>query len=387
MKNLSNSSVLFCAVVLLCSSPLLGQTSSAVPAPEDGIPASLTGAQLALSDPSTGSGTTITVDAALLQQFISMLQGLFGNQGGSLSGLTSAAPSSTSSTTSKNSGSSSGSGASGSLQGFMSGFKDEPLANYPNLAVSHKFLLRCSPGLQKCKTALQGGNQAEGVSILQETINQLQAVKANNSTYTEGKQCAATRKAFDLGKQAVATMTCGVCSNFLTAVSSADGQSSPVLLDINGNGIADVTTPDYTGDHGAFVREGSVGFDVAGRGRSARTEWLKPNQDGLLVLDANGNGLVDSASELFGDVDGFVDGYAKLTLLDANHDSILTGDELSKLSIWIDKDGDGICQPGELSSVIDLGISKISVRHQNYISSFERNGKSYHSWDWFPRTQ
>lgn len=173
---------------------------------------------------------------------------------------------------------------------------------------------------------------------------------------------------------------------FSQAVAAAQKQSSPIVLDLNGNGVADVTTPDYTGDRGAFVARGAVRFDISGQGEALRFEWLKPHADGLLVLDANGNGRVDSATELFGDADGFADGYAKLALLDRNGDRALSGAELSRLSVWVD-DGDGVCESGELTSVEKAGITRIDVTHRDYVSSFVQNGAKHQSWDWFPRSE
>jgi hypothetical protein len=108
--------------------------------------------------------------------------------------------------------------------------------------------------------------------------------------------------------------------------------------------------------------------------------------DGLLALDKNGNGAIDGAHELFGDADGYENGYAKLSVLDRNADGALTGDELSQLSVWVDN-GDASTQSGELKGVAELGITRIDVRHSNYVSTFVRNGAQYASWDWFPRTR
>jgi len=376
--------LVLCSVLGFCSQPLLGQTTtdSSVPtAPVDGVP-SAAGILSALSS-GTGSGSnTVNIDQNMLQSFISMLQSMFGgSQSGSLSGLSGTQMASLSQASQ---GSSSTSGFSGIGRKMM----EQPLQGYSLLNVRKiDNLLRTGPGLSQCMSALQSGDEPKGVQLLKDTISQIDQAKTADSSLREGKQCAATRKALQVGETSQANGGGGVCPNFTNAVSAADGQSSPILLDLNGNGIADVTTPDHTGDRGAFVPEGSVRFDVSGQGRSARTEWLKPGEDGLLALDSNGNGLVDSASELFGDVDGFVDGYAKLALLDINHDGMLSGRELVNLSAWIDRNGDGACQSGELVRAADLGLTAISVNHQNYVSTFVRNGKTYQTWDWFPRSK
>ena len=238
-------------------------------------------------------------------------------------------------------------------------------------------LIRAVPGLEAAMKSLQCGNAAQAKATLADTCRQIDECK-NKLKLKPGKQCKATRKALDVAATSPGAMA--------PAVSAALKQSSPILLDLNGNGQADVTTPDYSGDHGAFVAKGAVWFDVAGNGERRRTEWVKPGQDGLLAMDTNGNGVVDSAAELFGDVDGFVDGYAKLAMLDTNHDGKLTGAELSNLSVWVD-DGDGVCAPSEMKSLAELGITSIDVTHHDFAASFVRNGKTFASWDWFPRAE
>ena len=161
--------------------------------------------------------------------------------------------------------------------------------------------------------------------------------------------------------------------------------NASLVLDLNGNGLCDVTTPHHAFATGPFVERGSVTFDIVGDGVPRRCEWLKPDADGLLVLDKNGNGVIDGPTELFGNTDGYESGYAKLSLLDRNGDGVLTGSELAQLWVWEDN-GDGGTQPGELKSVKTLGITKIDVRHSRYVSTFVRNGTQYSSWDWFPRT-
>lgn len=173
---------------------------------------------------------------------------------------------------------------------------------------------------------------------------------------------------------------------FTNAVAAAQKQASPIVLDLNGNGAADVTSPDVTGNTGAFNPRGAVRFDLSGQGGTMKFEWLKPEADGLLVLDSNSNGTVDNSTELFGDSEGFNDGFSKLALLDRDSDGHLSGDELSKLSVWVD-DGDGDCEPGELKSLSSLDITRIGVRHKNYVSSFVRGGKTFSTWDWFPRSE
>lgn len=274
-------------------------------------------------------------------------------------------------------------------------------------------LLRATPALQKAMTLRQSGQIDESIQVLQNAADEATQATQKNPGLVEGKQMASLRNiVMSMGnvssslqgsggfggimglhrnstKNMVSTIAkgLGVDCDYATALGNTIALFDPLLLDMNGNGIADVTTPDVLGKSGGFVSKGSVWFDIAGQGRSVRTEWIKASQDGLLVLDANGNGVVDSSSELFGDMDGFVDGFAKLAVLDVNNDGVLTGKELSALSVWIDQNGDGICQAGDLQKVTDQGISCITVTSKNSISSFTRHGRVSTVWNWFPRSE
>ncbi|MDP2698881.1 hypothetical protein [Thalassospira sp.] len=84
-------------------------------------------------------------------------------------------------------------------------------------------------------------------------------------------------------------------------------QQDPLILDLDGNGI-DVTSLD----------DGIV-FDIDGNGTQDRTAWVAGN-DALLALDRNNNGIIDDGTELFGDQNGAVDGFAELAKYDENRD-------------------------------------------------------------------
>lgn len=274
------------------------------------------------------------------------------------------------------------------------GVEEFPLAGYPLVTYKACGHTRLTPALASAMAKLQSGPDSyqtvtEAAALIQSGIDQVnQAVAARPATTVQtdkplepGNQYAAAVQAVKVAGQPNCTVM-----TMSDAVGAAQQKSSPILLDLNGNGVADVTTPHVSLAAGPFVEAGSVMFDIAGTGRPRRTEWLKPGQDGLLVLDTNGNGVVDSATELFGDADGYENGYAKLSILDRDGDGALTGAELSQLSVWVD-DGDGLTQAGELRRVTDLGITRIAVTHHEYASSFVREGKSFSSWDWFPRTR
>ncbi|MFN8609476.1 MAG: hypothetical protein U0931_18200 [Vulcanimicrobiota bacterium] len=146
----------------------------------------------------------------------------------------------------------------------------------------------------------------------------------------------------------------------------------PVILDLNGDGKLDTT-----GANGS-----KINFNLFGNGTKVKTEWLKAGtRDGLLVADFNGDGKIDSGRELMrttgvnGEQGKYKDGWDKLSqLFDQNKDGQVNGDELNQLKVWVDKNGDGVSQDGELTSVKELGISQINVG-QSAKSSFTMNGK------------
>jgi hypothetical protein len=89
--------------------------------------------------------------------------------------------------------------------------------------------------------------------------------------------------------------------------------------------------------------------------------------DGLLVWDVDGDGMITSAIELFGETDlngnkVFANGYEKLAhYFDSNGDGVVSGDETEGLQIWEDRDGDGITDEGELVSLEQHGISRFNT--------------------------
>jgi Ca2+-binding RTX toxin-like protein len=101
-------------------------------------------------------------------------------------------------------------------------------------------------------------------------------------------------------------------------------------------------------------------FDLNSTGFSQQTAWVS-GDTGLLVRDLNSNGVIDNGSELFGS--STVDGFAQLATLDSNHDLKIDSHDTdwSTLQVWIDSNGDGITQSGELHSLSSLGIVSIDL--------------------------
>lgn len=166
-------------------------------------------------------------------------------------------------------------------------------------------------------------------------------------------------------------------------------KDSPLLLDLNGDGKAGVTGK--TGPHEGFDPSNPIKFDMFGNGTKQSVEWLKPGGgDGLLAIDKNNNGVIDDRTELFGDTEGYQDGFQKLRTLDQNGDGKISGDELSSLKVWVDSNADGKTDPGELVGVQQLGISSVDAAPSidpetgALAAFFTQNGETKKLWDWVP---
>jgi len=106
-----------------------------------------------------------------------------------------------------------------------------------------------------------------------------------------------------------------------------------------------------------------VSFDLMGDGRARQWPWVKPGT-ALLVWDPYLTGHVTSGRQLFGSRTWWIffrNGYEALSLLDDNRDSQLTGSEMDGIAVWIDHNGNGISEPGEVISLQQAHITTIDL--------------------------
>lgn len=155
---------------------------------------------------------------------------------------------------------------------------------------------------------------------------------------------------------------------------------SPIVLDLDGNGIA------ATG-----LGEGTQ-FDHDGNGYAERTGWVR-GQDALLVLDRDGNGAIDSGRELFGSETLLSDGrkakngYEALAELDTNQDSRIDAQDAAytTLRLWTDFNGDGLMSDGELRTLSQAQVLSISTEFTE-INTADSHGNTTKQESTFIRT-
>lgn len=160
-------------------------------------------------------------------------------------------------------------------------------------------------------------------------------------------------------------------------------------------------TPIVFAPHGAaqladlLDEKRTVTFDLDGAGRGQAWPWVK-GDTAILVWDPKATGRIDSGRQLFGSVTWWIfwrDGYAALDALDDDRDGRLTGPELKGLAIWIDRNGNGVSDPGEVTSLESLGVESIAARwteHEgaspmNRLGIRMKDGREMATWDWVAR--
>jgi Ca2+-binding RTX toxin-like protein len=155
----------------------------------------------------------------------------------------------------------------------------------------------------------------------------------------------------------------------------------PLALDLNGDGLQ--TMP--------LTADTSIAFDYDGDGFVEISGWLSP-QDGLLAIDKDNNGVIDSGRELFGNYttlkDGQVSkhGFEVLAEFDSNFDGKIDAQDLnfSKLKVWQDFDQDAKTDAGELKGLLEVGVQSISL--SAYLEDVENNGNVIFAHGEFTRT-
>ncbi|HEY0028114.1 MAG TPA: M10 family metallopeptidase C-terminal domain-containing protein, partial [Allosphingosinicella sp.] len=134
------------------------------------------------------------------------------------------------------------------------------------------------------------------------------------------------------------------------------GMLGPIILDLDGDGVESKSR-----------KKSRALFDMDGNGIKDDTGWIG-KQDGFLVVDSDGDGRVTTAAELSllalkRDALSSLDA---LAVLDSNRNGrVDEGDaRFAELKLWIDRNGNGITDRGELQGLAEAGISSIDLAAQ-----------------------
>ena len=151
----------------------------------------------------------------------------------------------------------------------------------------------------------------------------------------------------------------------------AEETRSPLLLDLNGDGVQTTLLAD------------GVHFDHDNNGFAEKSAWVS-KEDGILVRDIDGNGLIDNGSELFGNNTILKDGtksnngFDALADFDDNKDGKIDAEDAiyNQLEVWKDVNGNAITESGELVKLSDIGISAISTNY-NETTTIDKQGNEH----------
>lgn len=135
------------------------------------------------------------------------------------------------------------------------------------------------------------------------------------------------------------------------------GTLSTILLDLDGDGL-----------EARRSGKSKAWFDMNGDGVVDDTGWMSGG-DGMLVIDRDGNGLINDTSEItfLPERENATSAWDGLGVLDENGDGRISAVDtrFGELAVWVDSNQDGISQGDEIRSLTDLGIRDISLNQRS----------------------
>jgi hypothetical protein len=152
--------------------------------------------------------------------------------------------------------------------------------------------------------------------------------------------------------------------------------NDPLIFDLDDDGIE------------LLGLDANINFDIDVDGALETTGWVAPD-DGLLVFDLDGSGVIENMSEVFSQYfqsGGFRSSLEALASLDSNADQIIDqqDDLFEKILLWRDADSDAVSTKEELFQLSELNIDSISLMAESSNSTI--NGNQIDSLGTFYRT-
>jgi len=108
-----------------------------------------------------------------------------------------------------------------------------------------------------------------------------------------------------------------------------------------------------------------VRFDLDGDHVAELTAWTHGSEEvAFLAVDRNGDGMINDASELFGNKTSTAkNGFLALAAYDANNDGVVDARDpaWNALLLWVDRNHNGISESSELSRIADSPVRSLDL--------------------------